>query len=244
GRGTRPRRARARHRPGRARSRDSDDRAASTRARPVFFSSSPSRAQGNILARGAPMNRRVYLDHNASTPVHPEVVQAMLPYFEELYGNPSSVHSFGREARDAVETARAQITQFLRVGKDEVVFTSGGTESDNFAVKGVAMTRREGHIITSQIEHHAVLRACQYLETLGFTVSYVPVDGHGLVDPDEVRRQIRPDTMLISIMHANSEVGTIEPIREIGQVAREREIPFHVDAVQTFGQAPIDVDAS
>src|SRR5262249_15042241 len=133
--------------------------------------------------------------------------------------------------------------QLLRAGKDEVVFTSGGTESDNFAVKGVAMARRQGHIITSQIEHHAVLRACQYLETLGFAVSYVPVDGHGLVDPDEVRRQIRPDTLLISIRHATSEVGTIEPIREIGQLASQHDIPFHVDAVQTFGKVPIDVEA-
>src|SRR5262245_17962191 len=149
------------------------------------------------------MNRRVYLDHNASTPVHPEVVRAMLPYFAERFGNPSSVHGFGREARDGMETARAQIARFLRAAKDEVVFTSGGTESDNFAVKGVAMARREGHIITSRIEHHAVLRACQYLETLGFSVTYVAVDGDGAVDPDEVRRAIRPDTVLISIMHAN-----------------------------------------
>ncbi len=190
------------------------------------------------------MNRRVYLDHNASTPVHPEVVEAMLPYFHDRFGNPSSVHTFGREAREGMETARERIARFLRVGKDEVVFTSGGTESDNFAVKGVAMARRQGHIITSQIEHHAVLRACQNLETLGFAVTYVPVDGEGMVDPDEVGRHIRADTILISIMHANSEVGTIEPIREIGRVAREHQIPFHVDAVQTFGKVPIDVEAS
>jgi cysteine desulfurase len=128
------------------------------------------------------------------------------------------------------------------MGKDEVVFTSGGTESDNFAIKGVAAARGQGHLITSQIEHHAVLRTCQSLEALGFAVTYVPVDGHGMVDPDAVRRSIRPDTILISIMHANSEVGTVEPIREIGAIARERGVPFHVDAVQTFGKVPIDLD--
>jgi len=189
------------------------------------------------------MNRRVYLDHNASTPVHPEVLAAMLPYFEERFGNPSSIHAFGREAREGLEIAREQIAHFLRVGKDEIVFTSGGTESDNLAVKGVAMARRQGHIITSRIEHHAVLRTCESLATLGFEVTYVPVDGFGMVDPDDVRRAVRPDTILISIMHANSEVGTIEPVRDIGGIARERDIPFHVDAVQTFGKVPIDLDA-
>jgi len=188
------------------------------------------------------MNRQIYLDHNASTPVHPEVVQAMLPYFGEQFGNPSSVHAFGRDAREGLETARERIAHFLRVGKEEIVFTSGGTESDNMAVKGVAMARHGGHLITSQIEHHAVLRTCQNLETMGFDVTYVAVDGWGRVDPDEVRRSLRADTILISIMHANSEVGTIEPIREIGAIARERDIPFHVDAVQTFGKVPIDID--
>ncbi len=189
------------------------------------------------------MNRRVYLDHNASTPVHPEVVEAMLPYFGERFGNPSSVHAFGRDAREGLETAREQIAHFLRVGKEEIVFTSGGTESDNMAVKGVALARRRGHIITSQIEHHAVLRAVQYLETLGFEATYLPVDPQGMVNPDDVRRALRPDTILITIMHANSEVGTIEPVAEIGCIAREREIPFHVDGVQTFGKVPIDLDA-
>ena len=189
------------------------------------------------------MNRRVYLDHNASTPVHPEVVQAMLPYFDERFGNPSSVHAFGRDAREGLETAREQIAHFLRVGKEEIVFTSGGTESDNLAVKGVAMARRRGHIITSQIEHHAVLRAVQYLETLGFDATYLPVDEHGMVNPDDVRRALRAETILITVMHANSEVGTIEPVAEIGRIAREREIPFHVDGVQTFGKVPIDLDA-
>jgi len=188
------------------------------------------------------MKGRVYLDHNASTQVHPEVVAAMLPYFGERFGNPSSVHSFGREAREGVEIAREQITNFLRVSKDEVVFTSGGTESDNLAIKGVAGARGAGHIITSPIEHHAVLRTCQVLETQGFAVTYLPVDGDGLVNPDDVRRAIRPDTILITIMHANSEVGTIQPVDAIGAVARERGIPFHVDGVQTFGKVPIDLD--
>jgi cysteine desulfurase len=186
----------------------------------------------------------VYLDHNASTPVHPEVVAEMLPFFGERFGNPSSIHGFGREAREGLETARERIAHFLRVGKDEVVFSSGGTESDNLAVKGVAAARGRGHIITSQIEHHAVLRTCQALERQGFSVTYAPVDGDGVVDPDTVRRAIRPDTILITIMHANSEVGTIEPVEAIGRVAREHDIPFHVDGVQTFGKIPIDVEAS
>jgi cysteine desulfurase len=189
------------------------------------------------------MNRRVYLDHNASTPVHPEVVETMLPYFGERFGNPSSVHGFGREAREGLETAREQVAHFLRVGKEEVVFTSGGTESDNMAVKGVAMARRQGHIITTKIEHHAVLRAVQALEAQGFAATYLDVDSFGMVDPDALRRAIRPDTILISIMHANSEIGTIQPARELGRIAREHNIPFHMDAVQTFGKVPIDLEA-
>jgi cysteine desulfurase len=189
------------------------------------------------------MSRQVYLDHNASTPVHPEVVEAMLPYFSERFGNPSSVHGFGREAREGLETARDQVAHFLRVGKEEVVFTSGGTESDNMAVKGVAMARGRGHIITTKIEHHAVLRAVQTLETQGFAATYLEVDGYGMVDPDALRRAIRPDTILISIMHANSEIGTVQPARQLGAIAREHAIPFHMDAVQTFGKVPIDLDA-
>src|SRR5262245_4884034 len=188
------------------------------------------------------MNRRVYLDHNASTPVHPDVIQAMLPYFGERFGNPSSVHAFGRESRDGMETAREHVAGFLEVRKDEVVFTSGGTESDNLAIKGVAYARRGGHIITSQIEHHAVLRACENLEDNGFTATYLPVDAHGMVDPEDVRRAIRPDTILVTLMHANSEAGTVQPMREIGRVTREHGIPLHVDGVQTFGKVPIDVD--
>ncbi|MDP2626998.1 MAG: cysteine desulfurase NifS [Candidatus Rokubacteria bacterium] len=190
------------------------------------------------------MNRRVYLDHNASTPVHPEVVEAMLPYFGERFGNPSSVHTFGREAREGVDTARERVAGVLRVSPDEVVFTSGGTESDNLAIKGVAAARGRGHLITSAIEHHAVLRTCEALETQGFAATYLPVDGEGMVDPDDVRRALRPDTILVSIMHANSEVGTIQPVAAIGRLTRERGIPFHVDAVQTFGKVPIDVNAS
>ena len=188
------------------------------------------------------MNRRVYLDHNASTPVHPEVLEAMLPYFADRFGNPSSIHGFGREARDGVEAARQSVAHFLRVGKDEILFTSGGTESDNAAVKGIAAARGRGHIVTSAVEHHAVLRSVQALEKQGFEATYLPVDGHGMVDPDDVRRALRPDTIVVSIMHANSEVGTIQPVAAIGRLTREREIPFHVDAVQTFGKLPLDVD--
>jgi cysteine desulfurase len=189
------------------------------------------------------MSRRVYLDHNASTPVHPDVVTEMLPYFNERFGNPSSVHGFGREARAGVDQARQRIADFLKVAVDEVIFTSGGTESDNMALKGLAFARGKGHLITSKIEHHAVLRAAEWLETQGFAVTYVGVDEYGMVDPDEVKRAIRPDTIGISIMHANSEAGTIQPVAAIGALARERGIPFHVDAVQTFGKLDFDVNA-
>ena len=189
------------------------------------------------------MTRRVYLDHNASTPVHPEVVAEMLPYFTEIYGNPSSIHAFGRAAREGVDQARERIAGFLGVPPQEIVFTSGGTESDNFAIKGLAFASGKGHLITTRVEHHAVLRTCQALEGFGFEVTYVGVDGHGMVDPDEVRRAIRPGTIAISVMHANSEVGTIQPIAEIGRLARERKIPLHVDAVQTLGKIPLDVAA-
>jgi cysteine desulfurase len=189
------------------------------------------------------MNRSVYLDHNASTPVHPEVLQAMLPYFSERFGNASSVHGFGREAREGLETAREQIAGFLRVSKDEIVFTSGGTESDNLGIKGIAAARRFGHIVTSQIEHHAVLRTCETLETQGFTVTYLPVDEYGMVRPEDLEKAIRPDTILVSLMHANSEVGTLQPMSELGKITRGHGVPLHVDAVQTFGKVPIDVDA-
>jgi len=190
------------------------------------------------------MSRRVYLDHNASTPVHPEVLAEMLPYFSERFGNPSSAHGFGREARAGLDTARERVARFLRVAPDEIVFTSGGTESDNLGVKGLAWARARGHLITSRVEHHAVLRACQWLESQGFVVTYLGVDEHGMVDPDDVKRAIRPDTIGISIMHANSEVGTLQPVAAIGAVARERGVPFHVDAVQTFGKLDLDVAAA
>ena len=189
------------------------------------------------------MSRRVYLDHNASTPVHPEVLAAMLPFFGEVYGNPSSVHAFGRAAREAVDDARACIARFLAVRPDDIVFTSGGTESDNFGVKGLALARGSGYVITSRIEHHAVLRTCEALEGQGFDVTYLPVDDQGRLDPDDVKRALRADTIAISVMHANSETGTIQPVAEIGALARERGVPLHVDAVQTFGKIPIDVEA-
>ncbi|MBI1848235.1 MAG: cysteine desulfurase [Candidatus Rokubacteria bacterium] len=189
------------------------------------------------------MSRHVYLDHNASTPVHPEALAEMLPYFSEVYGNASSVHAFGREAREALDRGRERIAASLRVKPDEIVFTSGGTESDNFAIKGVALARGRGHVITTQIEHHAVLRAVEWLETQGFTATYLPVDSYGMLDPDEVARAIRPDTILISVMGANSEVGTVQPLAAIGAIARAHGVPFHVDAVQTFGKVPMDVVA-
>jgi len=184
----------------------------------------------------------VYLDHNASTPVHPEVVAEMLPYLTEHYGNPSSVHAFGREAREGLDTGRERVARFLGARPEEIVFTSGGTESDNLAVKGLVAAKGSGHVITSSIEHHAVLRTAQSLERLGMAVSYLPVDEYGMVDPDDVKRAIRPDTVAISVMHANSEVGTIQPLAAIGALARAHGIPFHVDAVQTFGKVPIDLD--
>ena len=185
--------------------------------------------------------RRVYLDHNASTPVHPDVLAAMLPYFSERFGNASSIHGFGREARDGIDAARETIAGLLRVTPEEIVFTSGGTESDNLAVKGVAGARPGGHVVTTQVEHHAVLRTCQALEQAGHAVTYLPVDGEGLVDPEDVRRALRPDTVLISIQTANSETGTMMPIEEIGRIAVERGIPLHVDAVQTFGKLPVSL---
>ena len=187
------------------------------------------------------MSRRVYLDHNASTPVHAEVLAELLPFFSEQFGNPSSVHGFGREARAGLDTARERVGRFLGVAPEEIVFTSGGTESDNLGVKGLAWARGRGHLITTKIEHHAVLRACQWLEGQGFTVTYVGVDGSGMVDPEDVKRAIRPDTIGVSIMHANSEVGTIQPIAAIGAIAHGAGVPFHVDAVQTFGKVDLDL---
>src|SRR5258708_7673669 len=158
------------------------------------------------------MSRRVYLDHNASTPVHPEVLAEMVPFFAEVYGNPSSIHGFGREARDGVEQARERIGRFLTVPPQEIVFTSGGTESDNFGVKGLAWARGKGHLITSRVEHHAVLRTCQALEAHGFDVTYVGVDAHRLGDPGDVRRPLRPDPVALHRIHPHSEGGRRHPI--------------------------------
>ena len=182
----------------------------------------------------------IYLDYAATTPADPRVVAAMLPYFEEIFGNPSSLHAFGQEAGAVVEGVRAKVASFLGVRPVEIVFTSGGTESDNFAIKGVAYANRKrgNHIITSAIEHHAVLSTCRFLETEGFRVTYLPVDGDGLVDPAAVAGAITDETILVSIMHANNEIGTMEPIAEIGRLAHERGVYFHTDAVQTFGHLP------
>jgi cysteine desulfurase len=184
------------------------------------------------------------MDYAATTPTDQRVVEAMLPYFGEIYGNPSSLHGFGQEARAAMEGARAKIAAFLGAKPAEIVFTSGGTESDNFAIKGVAWANRKkgDHVITSAIEHHAVLETCRFLEKEGFRVTYLPVDGDGLVDPADVVKAITDRTILISIMHANNEIGTIQPIAEIGRIAKGKGICFHTDAVQTFGHLPFTVD--
>jgi cysteine desulfurase len=186
----------------------------------------------------------VYFDYGATTPCDPEVVAAMLPYFSDRFGNPSSMHAFGQEAKGSVEEAREGIAAFLGAAPGEIVFTSGGTESNNMAVKGAAYARRGkgNHIITSQIEHHAVLEPCHFLEQEGFEVTILPVDGDGLINPDDVRRAITDQTILISIMHGNNEIGTIQPLAEIGRIARERGVYFHTDAVQTLGHLPFSVD--
>jgi cysteine desulfurase len=183
----------------------------------------------------------IYLDHSATTPVDSRVFEAMTPYLTEHFGNASSIYRAGQDMRKVVEDAREKIATLLGARPKEVIFTSGGTESDNTAIKGVALNRGSGHIITSAIEHPAIMKVVGWLEEQGFTATYVPVGSDGLVDPDEVRKAIRPDTIIISIMHANNEIGVIQPIEEISAVAHEKEIPFHTDAVQTFGKIPIDV---
>jgi cysteine desulfurase len=188
--------------------------------------------------------KRIYLDYAATTPTHPEVIKAMLPYFTDAFGNPSSIHSYGQEAKDAMGKARNQVAALIGAKSDEIVFTGSGTEADNFAVKGVALAKqgKGNHIITTSIEHHAVFETCKFLEEQGFSVTYLPVDGYGMVDPNDVKKAITNRTILISVMHANNEVGTIEPIAEIGDIAREAEIYFHTDAVQTVGHIPVDVN--
>jgi cysteine desulfurase len=186
----------------------------------------------------------VYLDYAATTPVHPEVLKAMLPYFTERFGNPSSIYSLGHEAKDALEEARVRIARFIGAHPGEVYFVSGGTEANNFIMKGIAFANenRGNHIITTSIEHHSVIDPCAFLEKKGFRVTYLPVYQDGMVDPDIVKGAITDKTILISVMHANNEVGTIEPIAEIGRIARERGIYFHTDAVQTVGHLPLDVN--
>ncbi len=187
---------------------------------------------------------RVYLDHAATTPVDARVLEAMLPYFSDRPGNASSLHSFGQEARAGVDTARVQVAGVIGARPAEIVFTSGATEADNLAVLGTALAQEERgrHIVTSAIEHSAVLEPCRFLEARGYTVTYIPVDGRGLVDPDDVRRALRPDTVLVTIMAANNEVGTVQPVAEIGRLTRERRVPFHTDATQMVGSLPVRVD--
>src|ERR1700678_877540 len=183
--------------------------------------------------------RRVYLDNNATTPVLPEVFEAMRPYFAEHFGNASSIHHNGKERRAAVERGRESVAALLGCRPSEVVFTSGGTEGDNLAISGLA--RVGDHVISSTIEHHAVLNSCKHLKATGCEVTYVPVDGRGLVDPDDVRRALRPNTKLITIMMANNETGVLQPVEEIGKLAAEADVYFHTDAVQAAGKVPIDV---
>jgi cysteine desulfurase len=195
------------------------------------------------------MKNKIYFDYNSTTPMREEVVRAMMPYLNPkygLYGNPSSVHTFGQETRAAVEEARKKVADLIGCSTDEIVFTSCGSEADTAAIKGVAFSARErkkgNHILTSSIEHDTVLFCCEYLSQNGFEVTYLPVDKSGLINPEEVRRAIRPETILVTIMHANNEIGTIEPIGAIGKILREKEIPFHTDAVQSVGKIPVNVN--
>lgn len=194
-------------------------------------------------------HRKIYFDYNATTPMRKEVLDAMLPYLNpgtSLYANPSSVHFLGQEARKAVEGARAKVAKFLGATADEIVFTSCGSESDTTAIKGTAFSAKErkkgNHILTSSIEHDTVLFCCQYLQKMGWEVTFLPVDSYGMVNPDEVRKAIRPETILVSIMHANNEIGTIEPIAEIGKICKEKGVTFHSDAIQSVGKIPVKVD--
>ena len=190
------------------------------------------------------MSRLIYLDNAATTQVYPEVVDAMLPYFTEHYGNPSAIYSFADEAERAVDHARGEVADLIGAKKDEIYFTGGGSESDNWALKATAeaYASKGKHIITTKIEHHAILHTCEYLEKRGFEITYLNVDRDGLISLDELKAAIRPDTILISVMFANNEIGTIEPIAEIGEIAKEHGVLFHTDAVQAYAQVPIHVD--
>jgi len=183
----------------------------------------------------------IYLDHNATTPVDPRVFEAMAPFLTSQWGNPSSIYRAGQDVRKAVEDAREIVAGLINAGPKEVVFTSGGTESDNTSIKGIALNRGKGHIVTSVIEHPAVLKVVEWLEKQGFAATYVPVGSDGVVDPGEVRKAMRPDTIVVSVMHANNEVGTIQPIEEIAAIAHQGGAVFHTDAVQTVGKMPVDV---
>lgn len=188
-------------------------------------------------------DRAIYFDHAATTSVRSEVIESMLPYFNEKFGNPSSIYSLGRDSKKAIEEARETVAKAINAQPREIFFTGSGTEADNWAIKGVAYANKQKglHIITTAIEHHAVLHTCQYLESDGFEVTYLPVDSDGLVTAEQVRAAIRPDTILISIMFANNEIGTVQPIAKIGKVAKEKGITFHTDAVQAMGNIPINV---
>ena len=188
--------------------------------------------------------QRIYLDHAATTPTHPEVIKAMLPYYTDAFGNPSSIYSYGQEARGAVEEARIKVAELIGARSEEIVFTSGGTEADNLALKGVAYANEHkgNHIITTSIEHHAVMKVCKLLAKRGLRITYLPVDEYGLIDPDDVKKAITDKTVLISVMHANNELGTIEPVEKIGKIAREAGVYFHTDAVQAVGHVPVNVD--
>ena len=179
------------------------------------------------------------MDHAATTPVDAKVLEAMIPFFNAVYGNASSIHSFGQDAKEALDSSREKCAKLINADFEEIVFTSGGTESDNLAIKGVV--RKGNHIITSKIEHHAVLHTCEFLEKHGFEVTYLPVDKYGFVNPRGVEKAIKKNTVMVSIMHANNEIGTIEPIAEIGNICRDKDVLFHTDAVQSFGKIPIDV---
>ncbi len=187
--------------------------------------------------------KKIYFDHSATTSVDPQVVEAMLPFFHEKFGNPSSIHSFGRETKVALEEAREAVAEFLKTRAADIYFTSGGTESDNLAIKGVAYEQKNKgkHIITSKVEHHAVLHSCEALEKEGFEITYLNPDKYGMVHPEAVEKAIKSNTILISIMHANNEVGTINPIEKIGEIAQSKGILFHTDAVQTFGKLPLNL---
>lgn len=199
---------------------------------------------GGIHDKISTMNKPIYMDNASTTKISPEVLDSMMPYLKTEYGNPSSIYSLGRESRKAIENAREQVSKVLQCDTNEIYFTSGGSESDNWAIKGIAFAneKKGKHIITTNIEHHAVLHTCEYLKKYGFEITYLPVKSNGIIDINDLKNAIRKDTTLISIMYANNEIGSIQPIKEIGEIAREKNIYFHTDAVQAIGNIPIDVN--